>query len=111
MKINKKVKSLARRSALSYKARDKKIIVVEDFNYDAPSTKNFKGFLAALEITDKPVLFCTADMSAAIVKSASNIYRVEIRDSVTFSTYDVMRADTVVMQAGAVKKVNEVLGK
>lgn len=111
MKINRKVKAVARRSALSYKARDNKIIVVEDFNYDSPSTKNLIGFLAALKINDKPVLFCTADMSAALVKSALNLYRVEVRDSISFSAYDVLRADTIVMQAGAVKKVNEVLGK
>jgi large subunit ribosomal protein L4 len=111
MKINRKVKSLARRSALSYKARDKKIIIVEDFTYEEPSTKNLQKLLDALEIGGKSVLFCTAAISDEIVKSASNIYRLEIRDSITFSTYDVMKADTLVMQKGAVKKVNEVLGR
>jgi large subunit ribosomal protein L4 len=109
MKVNKKVKALARRSALSYKAKEQKIVVVENFNYDTPSTKNMVNLLSGLNLTDKRVLFCTADKSDAIVKSASNIYKVEVRESVTFSTYDVLKADTLVLQEGAVNKINEVL--
>lgn len=110
MKVNKKVKALARRSALSYKARDNKIVVVENFNYDAPSTKNMVGLLSALNLADKKVLFCTSDHAATIVKSAANLYKVQVRESVTFSTYDILRADTIVFQEGAVSKINEVLG-
>ncbi|MBN2423953.1 MAG: 50S ribosomal protein L4 [Calditrichaceae bacterium] len=111
LKINKKVKVLARKSALSYKARDNKIVVVEDFSYESPSTKKLKGLLEALELNNKPVLLCTSDNSPSVVKSASNMYRVEVRDSIAFSTYDIMRADTVIMQKSAVDKVNEVLGR
>ncbi len=109
MKVNKKVKALARRSALSYKAKEQKIVVVENFNYDTPSTKNIVSLLSGLNLTDKRVLFCTADKSDAIVRSASNIYKVEVRESVTFSTYDILKADTLVLQEGAVNKINEVL--
>lgn len=110
MKVNKKVKALARRSALTYKARDEKIMVVENFNYENPSTKSLINLLAALKLTDKKVLLCTADHAATIVKSAANLYKVQVRESVTFSTYDVLRADAVVLQEGAVNKINEVLG-
>ncbi len=109
MKVNKKVKALARRSALSYKAKEQKIVVVENFDYDSPSTKSLIGLLSGLNLTDKRVLFCTADKSDAIVRSASNIYKVEVRESVTFSTYDILKADTLVLQEGAVNKINEVL--
>ncbi len=110
MKVNKKVKALARRSALSYKARDKKIVVIENFNYDAPSTKNITALLSGLNLVDKKVLFCTAENSANIVKSAANLYKVQVRESDTFSTYDILRADTIVFQEGALNKINEVLG-
>jgi large subunit ribosomal protein L4 len=109
MKVNKKVKALARRSALSYKARDQKIVVVENFNYDTPSTKNITNLLAGLNLTDQKVLLCTAGNSQSIVKSASNLYKVQVRESITFSTYDVLRADTIIFQEDAVNKVNEVL--
>ncbi len=109
MKVNKKVKALARRSALSYKAKEQKIVVVENFDYETPSTKNMVNFLSSLKLADKKVLFCTAEKSDAIVKSASNLYKVEVRESVTFSTYDVLKADTLVLQEGAVAKINEVL--
>ena len=109
MKVNKKVKALARRSALSYKMREEKIMVVENFNYDAPSTKNIVSLLSGLQLADKKVLLCTTENAKGIVKSASNLYKVQIRESATFSTYDVLRADAVVFQEGAVSKVNEVL--
>jgi large subunit ribosomal protein L4 len=111
MKVNKKVKKLARLSALSYKAKDKKIVVVEDFNYEKPSTKDMIQFLSAMKLNEKKVLICTAENSPEMVKSAGNLYKVEIRDSVTFSTYDVLKADTIILQQGAVNKINEVLGK
>ena len=111
MKVNKKVKKLARLSALSYKAIGQKIVVVEDFNYEKPSTKNILDFLTAMKLNDKKVLLCTAENAPEIVRSADNIYNVEIRDSFTFSTYDVLKADTVIFQQSAVNKINEVLGR
>ena len=111
MKINKKVKKLARISALSYKAKDQKIVVVEDFKYEKPSTKEVLAILTNLELNEKKVLICTADNSPQLVKSVSNIYNVEVCDSFTFSTYDVLKADTIILQQGAVNKINEVLGK
>ncbi len=111
MKINKKVKKLARISALSYKAKDQKIVVVEDFSYEKPSTKDILAFLTNMKLTEKKVLLCTADNSPQLVKSTGNIYNIEVRDSITFSTYDVLKADTIILQQGAVNKINEVLGK
>lgn len=111
MKVNKKVKRLARNSALTYKAKDNKIKVVENFDFDAPSTKKMLSILESLDLTNKKVLFCTDGPSKTIVKSIGNLYKVEVRDSITISTYDVLKADTILMQEGALKKVNEVFGK
>ena len=110
MKVNKKVKALARRSVLSYKAREQKIVIVENFDFKVASTKNIVNLLAGLKLTDKKVLLCTAENSKVIVKSASNLYKVKVKEAATFSTYDVLHADTIVFQEGAVNKINEVLG-
>ncbi len=111
LKVNKKVKLLARRSALSYKARDKKIVVVENFDFEKPSTKAFQDFLSDLDLNGKKVLFCSAGHAPLLVKSAANLYKVEVRESYSFSTYDVLKADTLVFQEGAVTKINEVLAR
>lgn len=111
MKINKKVKQLARRSVLTYKAREEKIVVVEDFNFEKPSTRGFTEMLSGLNLTGKRVLFCTSEYAPALVKSAANIYKVQVCESNTFSAYDLLKADTIVFQQGALNKVNEVLGK
>lgn len=111
MKINKKVKRLARNSALSYKAKEKKIKVVEDFDFDKPSVKKMIAFLESLKLTEQKVLLCTNGTSKTIVKSIGNLHKIEVRDSIAFSTYDVLKADTVLIQQGALKKVNEVFGK
>ncbi|RLD14959.1 50S ribosomal protein L4 [candidate division KSB1 bacterium] len=110
-KVNKKVKKLARRSALSHKAKEEKILVVQNFNYDKPSTKEMLNMLKSFELDNKKVLLCTAEYAPMIVKSAGNLYNVEVRESNTFSTYDVLKADTIILQEGALQKVNEVLSK
>lgn len=111
MKVNKKVKQLARNSALSYKAKENKIKIVENFDFDEPSTKKMLSLLNSLDLADKTVLLCTDGPLKTIVKSIGNLFRIEVRDSITISTYDVLKADTVLMQEGALKKVNEVFGK
>ncbi len=110
-KVNKKVKKLARKSALSYKAKEGKIVVVQDFNYEKPSTKSLLDMLKSFELDNKKVLLCTAEYAPTVVKSAGNLYNVEVRESHTFSTYDLLKADTIIFQEGAVQKVNEVLSK
>ena len=108
--INKKVKSLARRSALSYKAKQEGILVVEDFSYDKPQTSRITGFLQALELSGKNVLVLTAKNDPNLYLSSRNLHKVELRESVTFSTYDILRAEKLVVQEGALERINEVLG-
>ena len=108
--VNKKVKKLARLSALSYKAKSENVLIVEDFTYDAPKTNRIKGFLDALELGDTKVLLLTGKNEENLNLSARNLYNVQICESVGFSTYDVLRAEKLILQESAAKTINEVLG-
>jgi large subunit ribosomal protein L4 len=108
--INKKVKSLARKSALSYKAKSKSVVVVKDFSYKEPKTNQMQKLIKALELDDKSILLLTGNNELDIHLSARNLYQVEVRNSITFSTYDVLRAEKLIIQESALKKINEVLG-
>ena len=107
--INKKVKKLARKSALSYKARDEKIIVVENFSFDEPKTRKMVEIIEALNLGKSSVLLLTAAHEAHLNASTTNLHRVSVKDSVTFSTYDVLRVEKIIVQEGALTKINEVL--
>jgi large subunit ribosomal protein L4 len=109
--INKKVKKLARKSALSYKAADKNILVVENFSFDTAKTKNIVDILKALDLSNSNVLLLTADHEANIYNSAHNLHKIDVRDSVTFSTYDVLKAEKLIVQEGAITKIKEVLAR
>ena len=109
-KVNKKVKILARKSALSDKVNNKALYIIQDFDFDSPKTKEMKKMLASLELSSKKVLILTANHSPNVYKSATNVYNLDVKQDVTFSTYDLLKANVVVVQEGALKKINEVLG-
>jgi len=107
--INKKVKKLARKSALSYKAKDEKIVVVENFSFDEPKTRKMVEIIQALNLDESSVLVLTAAHESNVNASTINLHRVSVKDSVTFSTYDVLKAEKIMVQEGALTKINEVL--
>jgi large subunit ribosomal protein L4 len=109
--INRKVKRLARKSALSYKAKDKGIVVVENFSYKEPKTQAIKKLIDVLDFAQAHVLLITENNEPNIYLSAKNLYKIEVRTGTDFSTYDVMRAEKIIMQEGAISRVKEVLGK
>lgn len=109
--INKKVKVLAKKSALTYKAINKGLIVVKNFETDEVSTKNLKNMLAALNLADSKVLFLTEKNDQKLYLSSKNLYKIELRESTSFSTYDVLNANKVVVQEGVLNAMNEVYGK
>ena len=109
-KVNKKVKILARKSILTDKVNNKSLLVIQDFDYDAPKTKEIKSLLASLELNSKKVLILTSEFAPNIYKSATNVYNLNVKQDVTFSTYDLLKANVIVVQEGALKKINEVLG-
>ena len=106
--VNKKVKKLARKSALTYKAKDENIVVVENFSFDEPKTKMMVDIIEALNLNDNSVLILTAAHEANVNASTKNLHRVSVKESVSFSTYDVLKAEKLVVQEGALTKINEV---
>jgi len=101
-KVNKKVVSLARKSALSYKAKANQIVIVEDFNFEAPKTKDFVTLLNALKIKGKKTLLLTNGTLANVYKSGRNVPKVNILEANKASAYDLVNNQVLVLQKSAV---------
>lgn len=108
-KLNKKLKQLARRSALTYKAKGAAITVVEDFNFEAPKTKSFLAVAKGLGVADKKILVVIPEANQNVLLSARNIPGVKVVIAQNVNTYDVMNASSLVMAEGAVNVLNEML--
>jgi len=102
LKITAKVKALARKSALSYKAKDNSIVVVEDFSLDAPKTKDLTSVLKALSLYGKKTLLITSKNEESVYKSGRNIPTVNIREADKASTYDILDTQVLLIQKSAV---------
>jgi large subunit ribosomal protein L4 len=102
LKITAKVKALARKSALSYKAKDNSIVVVEDFSLEAPKTKELTSVLKALSIYGKKTLLITSKNEESVYKSGRNIPTVNIREADKASTYDILDTQVLLIQKSAV---------
>ena len=105
-KINKKMKDLARKSALTSKAADGQIIVVEDFTFEAPKTKEFVKFANNLKIADKKSLLVLAGQNKNVYLSARNIQNVNIMTASQLNTYSILNNKVIVMAESAVEVVN-----
>lgn len=103
--IPKKLKRLARKSAFSYKAKDEQLLVVEDFNLDAPKTKEFAKILSALKVDGKKVLLLTESNNQNVYKSGRNISKVKVLEAAKASTYDVLNNQVLILQKSAVKVI------
>ncbi len=110
-KLNKKVKVLARKSALSYKAKEEAIVVVEDFTMEAPKTKEFIEILNNLKIEGKKALFVLPGTDKNVYLSARNIQRVNVMSAAALNTYKVLDADVMVVTENSLKIVDEILTK
>ncbi|NJC25491.1 50S ribosomal protein L4 [Neolewinella antarctica] len=106
IKLNKKVKQLARASALTTKAQAGSITVVEDLKFDAPKTKDYVSFLSAMKVTGK-VLLITADKENHVYRSGRNIQGSAVVAAAELNTYDVMKAGTILLAEGAIEKLKE----
>ncbi len=104
-KLNKKVKRLARKSALSHKAIANQIMIVEDFNYETPKTTDFVKMLDALKITGKKTLILTSEHQENVYKSGRNIDKVSILEAQKASTYDLLNNQVLVLQKSAIEKL------
>jgi large subunit ribosomal protein L4 len=105
--ITKKMKTLARKSALSYKAKENAIVVVEDFTPEKIKTKDFVSVLKGLGIAGKKTLFLTDGKNDAIYKSGRNISRVNVLEANKAATYDILDSKVLVMQKSALKQLEE----
>ena len=110
-KLNKKVKQLARKSALSYKAQENAIVVVEDFNFEAPKTKEFLNIAKNLKVDGKKVLLLTSDNNENVYKSARNLQRAEVLEARNVNTYKILDADVVVITENSLKTIDGILTK
>ncbi|MEL0026280.1 MAG: 50S ribosomal protein L4 [Schleiferiaceae bacterium] len=108
-KLNKKVKQLARKSALSMKAKSDNLKVVENFTFEAPKTKSFMDVLAALGLDKKKSLFIIGDYDKNLYLSSRNLEGVKVVNASELSTYEIMNASEVVLSEGAVEKVTAIL--
>ena len=108
-KLNKKVKQLARRSALSMKAKNKALTVMENFTFDAPKTKNFLSVMDSLGLGEKKSLFVVADYDKNVYLSSRNLIGVKVVNCSELSTYDIMNASELVISESAIEKVTAIL--
>ena len=110
-KLNKKVKDLARKSALTYKAKDNAIAILEDFKLESPKTKQYLSMLASLSLKDKKTLLVLPEANKNIVLAGRNLKHTKITTAEQINTYDVMNADSVIFVESSIDKVVNLLNK
>ena len=110
-KLNKKVKDLARKSALTYKAKDNSIAIIEDFNFEAPKTKQYISMLKSLGVTSQKTLLVIPESNHNIASSGRNIRNTKIITASQINTYDVMNADKLILVESSVGKIDNLLNK
>jgi large subunit ribosomal protein L4 len=108
-KLNKKVKDLARKSALAYKAKDNSISVLEDFNFEAPKTKQYTAMLKSLSLADKKTLVVLPANNQNVVLSGRNLQNTKIITASQLNTFDVMNADQLVLVESSIETINNLL--
>ena len=110
-KLNKKVKDLARKSALTYKAKDNSIAIIEDFNFKAPKTAEYISLLKSLSFTDKKTLLVLPENNKNVVLSGRNIKNTKIVTASQLNTYDLMNAQQLILVEGSIEKIDNILNK
>jgi len=106
-KLNKKVKVLARKSALSQIAKDKNIIVLEDFNMDTPSTKGYSQILSNLDQSDNKTVLVLADSNNNIFLSSRNLKKSKVVNASSLTTYDIMNANKLMFMESSIKEIEK----
>lgn len=108
-KLNVKLKRLARKSAFAYKAKQDSIIILEDLNFDAAKTKEFKSLLSSLNLDNQKVLFILGNENENVYKSSRNLDRVKVVTAESFNTYDVLNAKKVVLATSSIEAIEKIL--
>lgn len=110
-KLNKKVKTLARISALTYKAKDNAITVLEDFSFEAPKTKSYIDLMKNLNMTDKKTLLVLGNANNNVYLSSRNLPKAKVVNAADLNTYDILNADNVILSESSVKVIENILNK
>ncbi|MCD7901460.1 MAG: 50S ribosomal protein L4 [Bacteroides sp.] len=110
-KLNKKVKTLARKSALAYKAKDNAILVVEDFSFETPSAKGFISMAKNLKVSDKKLLVILSETNKNVYLSARNVERANVQTISGLNTYNVLNAGVVMLTESALSEIDNLLSK
>lgn len=110
-KVNKKVKALARKSALTYKAKENSIAILEDFSFEAPKTKEYLKMLNALTLGEKKTLLVLPESDKNIVLSGRNIPNAKVITAAQMNTYDVLHADNILFVESTIEKIDNILNK
>ena len=110
-KLNKKLKTLARKSALAYKAKDNNVVVLEDFNFDTIKTKNYTSLIAALNVGTQKTLLVLPSQNNNIYLSSRNVQKTKVITAADLNTYDVLNAGVLVLTADSVKTLEEAFAK
>ena len=108
-KLNKKVKVLARKSALAYKAKDNQIVVVEDFNFETPKTKDFIALTKNLQVADKKVDLVLSDQNKNVYLSARNLERVKVVTASEINAYTILNCSSLVMAESSIAVIDKLL--
>ncbi|MGL1887736.1 MAG: 50S ribosomal protein L4 [Reichenbachiella sp.] len=109
--LNKKLKVLARKSALTYKATEKSISILESFSFDAPKTKEYEALLTSLSVANKKTLLVLSEDDKNIVLSSNNLLKAKVTTAEQINTYDVLNADNLILIEGSVEKIQNLLTK
>ncbi len=110
-KLNKKLKQVARKSALTYKAKDNGLVILEDLVFDAPKTKTYLNLLSSLSLTDKKILLLVGEGNKNVYLSSRNVQKTKVRLVNDVNTYEVLDADNLVLCEGAVSILENLLSK
>ena len=110
-KLNKKVKVLARKSALAYKAQENAVIIVEDFNFEAPKTKDFVNITKNLKVEGKKTLLVLPEVDKNVYLSARNLQRAEVMTANTINAYKVLNAEVLVVTEKSLQTIDQILTK
>ena len=110
-RLNKKVKQLARKSALTYKALENGIVLVENFNFDKPSTKNYNTILNNLKVSDKKTLVVVPEMNENLYLSSRNLQRSKVVIASDLNTYDILNAGSIVLFENSVTSIENLLAQ
>jgi len=110
-KLNKKVKQLARKSALTYKAKQNQIVVVEDFTFEEVKTKHYKDLLSNLKVADQKTLMVLPQTDEKVYLSSRNIQKAKVLIAASLNTYEILNAGNLLIVESSVQKINEMFQK